>query len=512
MSLMFSLEIPADKEALLEQKVERGEVVSPKELATTFGGNADVAGRLKQWLQKEGFEVTHATPDNTTVYAKGTVSQIENSLQVHMVHVTRGGIAYMAARDAPSLPNDVGTGVHAIVGLQPFRRANKHARKVRPQHVRHAGGGPGPSHVEQGVQAFEAAPSPVAAAVAPPYLVHDILRAYDADNLGLTGAGQTIAILIDTFPADTDVQSFWKQNNIPVDLARIEKVNVSGQAPPPPEGEESLDVEWSSGVAPGAKVRVYACGSLSFVDLDRALDKILADIDATPGMRQLSISLGLGETYMGGPKGEVATQHKKFLRLAAAGVNVFVSSGDAGSNPDNTGHDAAGPLQCEYEASDPCVIGVGGTSLNLDGTGKVKGETGWSGSGGGRSIFFKRPAWQKGKGVPAGTARLVPDVSLVADPNTGGLVWLGGSPQQYGGTSWAAPVWAAFCALINEARAKAKKPAIGFLNPQLYPLLGTSSFRDVTDGTNGVYHCDAGYDLVTGIGVPSVKNLVSALS
>src|SRR5207247_9575085 len=134
-----------------------------------------------------------------------------------------------------------------------------------------------------------------------------------------------------------------------------------------PEGEETLDVEWSSGIARGATIRVYASGSLQFVDLDRALDRIIADLPTHPGMRQLSISLGLGETFLGGPTGEVAVQHQKFLRLAAAGVNVFVSSGDAGSNPDQTGHGSGGPLQAEYEASEPAVIGVGGTTLHLHG-------------------------------------------------------------------------------------------------------------------------------------------------
>src|SRR5262249_61484623 len=116
------------------------------------------------------------------------------------------------------------------------------------------------------------------------------------------------------------------------------QINVKGGPLPTQEGEETLDAEWASGVAPGAKIRIYATGSLAFVDLDLALDRILADAASEPGMRQLSISLGLGETYMGGPNGEVATQHQKFLRLAASGVNVFVSSGGAGSNPDDTGH------------------------------------------------------------------------------------------------------------------------------------------------------------------------------
>ncbi len=257
-------------------------------------------------------------------------------------------------------------------------------------------------------------------------------------------------------------------------------------------------------------MRVYASGSLQFADLDNALDKISSDLEAEPGMRQLSISLGLGDTFM--PAGEVRTQHQKFLRLAAAGVNVFVSTGDAGSNPDSTGHGGGGPLQAEYSSSDSCVIGVGGTSLVLDPAGSVADETGWPDGGGGKSAFFKRPTWQNAPGVPSGTQRLVPDVSLAADPNQGAFVFLNGQPQQIGGTSWSAPVWAGFCALINEARVAANKPPLGFLNPLIYPLTGSASFRDIVSGSNGAFDAGPGYDLVTGIGVPNIAELMRALT
>jgi len=243
-----------------------------------------------------------------------------------------------------------------------------------------------------------------------------------------------------------------------------------------------------------------------------ALDRIIADLPSQPGMRQMSISLGLGETFMGGPNGEVRTQHMKFLRLAAAGVNIFVSSGDAGSNPDESGHGSTGPTQAEYESSDPSVIGVGGTTLTLGSNGTVASETGWPSGGGGKSIFFSRPSWQTGVGIPPGTERLVPDVSLTADPNKGAFLVFHGKVIQIGGTSWSAPVWAGFCALINEARAKAKKPLLPFLNPLIYPLIGTSCFRDIQTGSNGAFTAGPGYDMVTGIGVPNVKELIRTLT
>jgi kumamolisin len=501
MTVSFSLSPETSVNDQLEAIVARGEVVPLDELSGKYGVGQQHLDPLLAWLKKEGFEIVHVAADRTSVFARATVSQIERSLAVDMVQVTRHGITSTAARNAPSLPAEISASVRAIGGLQPFRHAQKHLRRITPKN-RHAAAGS-----ESGNAATGPAPN---IANAPPYLVSEVLKAYNADGLGLTGKGQTIAILIDTVPADADLQAFWARNGIQATPAQITKINVNNVNLPATEGEETLDVQWSSGVAPGANIRVYASGSLQFHDLDRALDQILTDLAAFPGMRQLSISLGLGETFMQG--GELKTQHAKYLRLAAAGVNVFVSSGDAGSNPDSSGHGSGGPLQAEYGASDPCVIGVGGTSLALAANGSVRMETGWADGGGGKSVHFKRPAWQKGKGVSGGSARLVPDVSLAADPNEGALVVLNGAVQQIGGTSWSAPVWAGFCALINEARGKAGKPALPFLNPLIYPLIGSTSFRDITAGSNGAFDAGPGYDMVTGIGVPNMTALVKALT
>ena len=511
MNVLFSLEIPAAKTADLEERVARGEVLSPDELQQNYAPNAADRDKLVKWLNTQGFDVTGVSHDGSSVYARASVAQIEKSLDVDMVRVTKDGVTYTAAKNAPSLPSNVANGVHAIIGLQPFRQARKQSRMCMPHNGNRTSLN-GKSPRSRGRRPAAAAAPVTAIDNAPPYILPEILKAYGADGLNVTGKGQTIAILIDTFPADSDLKKFWANNNVPASSTRVEKINVKGGSLPPPSGEETLDVEWSSGIAPGATVRVYASGTLQFVDLDRALDRIIADLPSHPGMRQLSISLGLGEKFMGGPNGEVRTQHHKFLMLAAAGVNVFVSSGDAGSKPDDSGHGATGPTQAEYESSDSTVVGVGGTSLKLTPAGAVKSEVGWTSSGGGKSIFFPRPAWQKGEGVPGGRARLVPDVSLVADPGTGAFLVLNGQVVQMGGTSWSAPVWAGFCALLNEARAKARKPFLPYLNPLLYPLQGTACFRDINSGSNGDFTAGPGYDMVTGLGVPNVKQLMKALT
>lgn len=410
-----------------------------------------------------------------------------------------------------------------MIGLQPFRKAQKHFRICSPKAGNRtslvtndpanglAGEKSSAARRSRSVSATAGAPS-LNVENAPPYLVSEIMKAYDADGLTVTGKGQTIAILVDTAPAESDLQLFWSRNSSSATLNQIEMINLKGSPLPTQEGEETLDVEWASGITPGAKIRIYATGTLEFVDLDLALDRIFDDLATQPGMRQLSISLGLGETFMGGPQGEIATQHQKFLRLSAAGINVFVSSRDAGSNPDGTGHSSTGPLQAEYESTDSCVVAIGGTSLTLAADGQVAKETAWTGSGGGKSIFFDQPPWRTGRGVMAGNARLVPDVSLVADPNTGAFLVLHNQVTQIGGTSWSAPVWAGFCALINEARSTAGKPPPPFLNPLIYPLMGSACFRDIQAGRNGEFSAGPGYDMVTGIGVPNVKELIRALT
>ena len=501
LTIHFSLAPAAAAQTELETRVAAGETVSPEEQAKKYLPTGAEVTVLVNWLKAEGFTITHVAPDG--IYAQAPATQVAKSLAVDMVRVTRDGFTHNAARNAPSLPAEIANNVQAIGGLQPFLRANRHSRKRTPK-------------ASNRVSLGNPVPGLTAASTttknAPPYLTHEILQAYNADGLNVTGAGQTIAILIDTFPEDSDLMAFWKANGVPVDLGRIEKINVKGGPLPPPEGEETLDAAWTSGIASSAKIRIYATGSLSFVDLDRALDQIIADVPAHPGMRQLSISLGLGEVFMGGPNGEVATQHRKFLQLAAAGVNVFVSTGDAGSNPDQTGHGSSGPTQAEYASSDSAVVAVGGTTLVLNANGTVASEVGWTDGGGGRSRFFARPVWQKGSTVPAGTKRLVPDVSLTADPDDGAFLILAGKTIQIGGTSWSAPVWAGFCALINEARIKAGKTALPFLNPLLYPLAGTAAFRDITRGNNGQFDARPGYDMVTGLGVPNVKALIAAVT
>jgi kumamolisin len=464
----------------LKKRIASRRKVSASELNSNHYPQDSKYKALAQWLRRKGLKVHRTYGNRLTLEVSGTVAQAQKALgsQFSVVRVKHQN--YVSALTPPSLPAKFADVVLGINGLQPYQElhTNPSFKTLKNGARRNAG-------------------------KKPPYLVSEIQKAYGADGLTQTGAGQTIAILIDRFPKDSDMTAFWKANNVPQSLSNIEKVSVVKKIPKKPQGEESMDAQWTSGIAPNAKIRIYASGNLSFANIDKSLQTIINDLPSQPNLKQLSISLGACESDLS--PAQLQTDQQLFAAIASQNVSIFVSSGDSGSE----GMCSSGQ-GVEYFSSDPSVTAVGGTTLKLDASGTVAKEKAWAGSGGGVSATFARPSWQMGNGV-TGDKRLVPDVALEADPNTGVYVVVNGKATQIGGTSLSAPVWAGFSALINEARAANGKTPLGLLGPRIYPLLGTSNFRDIKAGNNGAYPAKAGYDLVTGIGVPVMNQLLPTL-
>jgi kumamolisin len=486
----FSVPLKIHNFAELQERIGKAEIISFDEMAAKYYPTAAEYKVVADWLTSQGFALRPANQYNLSVFATGSVSQIERAFQTKFARATFAGVQASSAQIAPSMPAAVGGQVLGINGLQPQIRPKPHSKKMSGQ----------PQKLINNL---------------PPYTVQEIAKAYNVVGLSVNGAGQKIGIVIDTFPASSDLVSFWQANAIPQSLNNIENVQVVGGSLPSPSGEESLDVEWSSGMAPGAQVRVYATTDLGFVHLDQAYQAIINDLPTQPTLHQVSLSYGLGETYESTTQMQTDAQY--FASLAAHGVTVFVSSGDGGSTPGLNGwEDNSGPLQVECPANDPNVTSVGGTSLYTNAsTGAVSSESAWSFGGGGSSQFFARPSWQTGAGVPTGNFRTVPDVALVADLNTGGYLVLNGQVYVVGGTSWGAPTWAAFCAIINQARANRGNPPVGLLGPKIYPMIGTNNFRDITTGSNGpngVYNAGPGYDLATGVAVPNIAAIIATVT
>jgi subtilase family serine protease len=225
-----------------------------------------------------------------------------------------------------------------------------------------------------------------------------------------------------------------------------------------------------------------------------------------------SISWSLGEHYF--TKAQVAEMHSILLGAEAHHVTVIASSGDSGWQSDDR-FGGTPVKEVSLPASDPLVLGVGGTALAANAsTGAYIGETAWTGSGGGFSHLYARPAYQDG--VPGiSTTRRVPDVAGSAD-EVGGMarvVIVRGvaSLISPAGTSASTPLWAGLVALADQYA----HHDLGFVNPAIYRIGHSSSyykaFHDVTTGTNG-YSAAPGWDPVTGWGTPNAHVLIPLLA
>ena len=329
---------------------------------------------------------------------------------------------------------------------------------------------------------------PLATAAWAPYSPKQIRHAYGVDQLTVTGSQQKIAI-VDAYgdpSIQTDLNNFCSYYGISTTTVQI--LYPQGQPRVTDTGwalETALDVEWAHAIAPGDTIIVSVAKSASINDLIGAVD---AAVNA--GAKVVSMSWGAPE---------FAGQAAYDSHFNKPGVTFVASSGDYG---ESTG--------VEWPACSPNVIGVGGTSLYLDNNGNRTAETAWSGSGGGISAYTKRPAFQTGWQIWGG-GRGVPDVSLVADPNTGVGVYYGRHLYGVGGTSASAPQWAALVALSNQAQGS---PLSG--GPVALYNLATrpGCFFDIIGGSNGTDQDDfavQGYDLVTGLGSPKAVLLVPNL-
>ena len=261
--------------------------------------------------------------------------------------------------------------------------------------------------------------------------------------------------------------------------------------------EESLDVEWAHAIAPAANIVLVEASSASSVDLLNAVNYARN----LPGVSVVSMSFGGGEF-----SGENSYDGYFTTPAGHSGVTFVASSGDNGS--------AYAP---EWPSVSPNVLAVGGTQLSASGSGNYIGESGWSGSGGGVSLFEAQPSYQRGVVSQSSTARTVPDVAYDGSENSPFAIYdtssYSGWLEVYG-TSCGAPQWSALVAIANEGRSLV---GLGTLDgpsqtlPMIYGLT-SADFHDITTGNNGGYPAAvSGYDLVTGRGTPLANLIVPAL-
>ncbi|HEY0830654.1 MAG TPA: S53 family peptidase [Candidatus Dormibacteraeota bacterium] len=470
-TVYLSFGLRARNQPELEALIAAGRTVSADEYASRFGPDPALVARAVSALTDAGFRAVWQKGSGVMA-ADGPAPNASAFLHVDIesYRLTDGTVFY-AALDQPQLPAAVAAVAVGVSGLDDYRRWRTYA--VRP-------GGLTPT---------------------------DVLAYYNIKPLrdaGLDGTGQTILLPeIDDLPNLNDLNKFATKFGLPAfDQLLTIKRNATWGTPLKPQGEAVLDLEIAHSIAPNAKLVVYLSAD-DFGHGNRAFDQMVTDHLGS------IISESLGSCEPDTPIGARNTYATIEDRAIALGMSHFVASGDNGAYTCGEDQPPAG----SFPSTLPTVTAVGGTSLFESLQGTYYKEYAWSspldqsGGGGGLSLFYAAPSYQKIESQASGRGlRQVPDVAADADPSTGFHILFMGQDGQVGGTSAATPLWAAIVALINQDMKKRGMREVGFANPALY-WMGENSvkfsakpFHDVTQGNNLAYDAATGWDFATGWG------------
>jgi subtilase family serine protease len=373
-----------------------------------------------------------------------------------------------------------------------------------------------------------------------------------AYNIGINpvvagnGRGERVAVIeIDGFKR-SDIGAFASCFGISTGPIKVFHVGIHHNLKP--GFETTLDLEMLLASAPGVysrRVGVYQSSPTGSRVL-RALTAPLRHPNSRPDV--ISASLGICEPGLLANRSigrAGADAFNRTLMVAAAdGVSVVSAAGDAGStacvNPRSKIEAPFRIKAVSFPASSPWVTGVGGTNFRLTAGNDIARQVVWDNSpalpdagGGGYSRVFGRPGYQHG--FTRSRHRVVPDVSMLADPYPGYLIYCSAKPgclnrynhnpwTSFGGTSAGSPLLAGSFALVDAELRTHGYPNLGFANPLLYKIarskLRHAVFRDVRSGSNDVFSakghgvgcCAAsrGFDAASGLGSVNIGALMFA--
>ncbi|MGH7729082.1 MAG: S53 family peptidase, partial [Vulcanimicrobiaceae bacterium] len=458
----------------------RRRYVPREDFAAEFGAFPSDAEAMQRWLSAAGIEVGEIDLARRRLVARGSMRALAEAFGATLARYEREGRSYLAREGTLSLPASLHPMVVGVFGFDAREQARAQVRIARtasptayaPMRVARAYGFPATSASGATIGFVELGGG---------YDPAQLAAAFKA--LGAT-APSVVAVSVDG------------ANNAP-----------SGD-PNSADGEVQLDLEVAGTVALGAALVVYFGPNTDRGFLD-AISAAIHDTQHAPSVVSIS---------WGGPESNYTQQTLSAMDTALAdgallGVTITCAAGDGGSSDGASD----GLAHADFPASSPHVLACGGTSLVLA-NGAIASETVWNdgasggATGGGVSDVFSLPTWQAKAGVPpsanpgAHVGRGVPDVAASADPEFGYAVQIDGSPLVVGGTSAAAPLWAALIGLANAASGK----HAGFVNALLYGA-GEKIFRDIVSGNNGAYAADPGWDACTGLGSPQGASVTATL-
>lgn len=335
----------------------------------------------------------------------------------------------------------------------------------------------------------------------------DIYDAYNVNPLsqaGYQGQGETITMFEAGTIDPNDLKTFDLAFGLPD--AQIQTIYYSGGSNASPLDEATLDVEWAHALAPLAKITLYVVPMDLGGGAGRIGDAVAQAVQ--DGARIMSISYGFPEGSYPQLQTQAQSFSPAFAGYAQQGMAIFASTGDLSS------YGYQSPV---WPSIDPSVIAVGGTSLSKDTTTGAWKETYWSnqdGWAGAGPTDFPQATWQAAI-LKNGGQRAVPDVSFLADPETGVAVYYQGQWQEYGGTSVGAPCWAALWSEFDQYSVaqtghgiKGNPTQFIYQLAQLAAVNSSTLFRSVDNVTSG----SVPYDSQTGFGTPNAWNLARAIA
>jgi hypothetical protein len=482
--------------------------LTPGQFTEKFGPTTNDYSSVLTFAKQHNLTVTGIHNNRMLVDVSGSVSNIQGAFHIHMrvYHHPTEARDFFAPDTDPSV--DSSLPIADVSGLNNYVRP--HPKSIRSDSHSHSSVTP---HTGSGSGGT--------------YAGGDFRAAY-FPGVALSGAGQTLGLLeFDGFYA-SDLASYETKTGTPA--VPIQTVLLDRYSGTPTTGsdsgnpEVSLDIEVAMAMAPGlSSIVVFEAGPRGHAN------DILNAMAASNQVKQLSSSWG----WSGGPS---TTTDNIFKEMAAQGQSFFNAAGDSdaftsGSSSvngvDNSSLDTT-------PSSSPYITQVGGTTLTTTGPGGAwSSEKVWNwgltdgsyvGTCGGISSYYSIPSWQAGVSMNANggsaTHRNVPDVALTADNIF--VTYGNGTSDSFGGTSCAAPLWAATAAMINQQALSNGNSTIGFINPAIYGIGGGaaygSSFHDITTGNNtwssspSSFYAVTGYDLCTGWGTPAGDGLINALA
>jgi kumamolisin len=499
--------------------------LTPDQIVQRYALSDAQVQTVRSWLTQHGFSIVSIDPLRMGISVQAPVGVIERALNIKLQSYTIAGYQFFLQQSDPVISGPVAAFIQSVVGLDSF------AFPVfkPPFSLAYEGASNGTTCAKYGINH-----SLTSAKLAAAYQLNQLYQQ------NFMGQGMTIGVAEFGDPFDPrDVAAYAACAG--VGTPNIKTIDVDGHlAPGAGQGEAALDLEMIAGLAPKAQILDYQ-SALNNTSFAQALIDVFNRVAADHKIQVLSVSYGTGESAFSNSEQDAV--NRSLRNLAAEGISVFISSGDCAAFANRITHIA----MVSFPASAPYAIAIGGTHLQVSDSNKRTSEDVWSGgdsapvcsnewgSGGGvsQNPDFRRPAWQTGPGTtnrydgasslvltidlnlvsaPNGL-RQVPDVAAAAYPNIS--VYYQGKWYNFGGTSAAAPMFAAGVLLVDQALQQKGKALLGGV-PAFYTLANhPGSFHPYTDisrGNNLFYPATKGWDYATGWGSPNFGDMLQILS